>query len=59
MTEQQMYIVSFRVGKITFGQYITADSMQDARDIAVRTWGDRFYEDERYKHTISVSKVSN
>ncbi len=58
MTGQQTYIVSFRVGKITFGQYIQADSMQDAKKIAVSTWGDRFYDDERNSHTITVSKVA-
>ena len=58
MTKEQKYIVSFRVGKITFGQYIQADSMQDAKKIAVSTWGDRFYDDERNSHTITVSKVA-
>ena len=58
MTEQQMYRVSFRVGKITFGQYVQANSMQDAKDIAVNTWGDGFYDDDRHRHTITVIKIS-
>ena len=53
-----MYRVSFRVGKITFGQYVQANSMQDAKDIAVNTWGDGFYDDDRHRHTITVIKIS-